>query len=499
MDTECQRWIDLSDRKSVGDAISDLDLAWLTKHVQSCDECGREAAFYEGLHESLGSPESLLFPVPAVAPKVQPRPRRAWAIGLAAAAGIAITFAALHGLWRPAHFASTPKSQLSPRATLTFASGGTTFGTKAIQAGASLVGDDVLTTDDGAACAAIAGSITLCLDAHSATSIKFPSSQQIVVRLEKGRLLARLDKQPEGREFLVRAPHTEVRAVGTRFVVDAREPGCTVVRLRQGKVALRTSNQLSGDLTAPAQASVTDSIRVENLEPADAGEDRLLEGLAGLPRDEKGARVRIASTPAGAEVTLGGVSLGQTPVSTIVSKGMWVRLSLAGYEPVDDWLDVTDGASYERVFALSPPALGNALPHARRHHASVPTAAAGPDPGQLLARAQAMRAQGNYKECARIYRTLIADFPRSQEAKVSLVALGELELAELNQPAAAFEAFSAYVRAGGPLLREARYGKIRALRALHRDTEAEGEIATFLIDYPTSIQAATIRQRSQGK
>lgn len=493
MDTECQRWVGLCDRKALGDEISELDLAWVDRHAQSCNECGREAAFYQGLRDSLDCPESLLLPAP---PEVQPRRRRTVAlIGLAAAAAMALTWGAVR-VWRPTQIARMP--QPLPTANLIFASDVTSFGAKPVTAGAPLVGDDRLTTGGGAACAEIAGSITVCLDAHSAASIKMASAQQIIVRLEQGRLLARLDKQPEGREFLVRAPRAEVRAVGTRFLVDAREPGRTVVRLHEGQVALRASNQLSGDLRAPAQASVTDSIHLESLAAADVAEDQLLDGLSALPRDQKGARVTISSTPVGAEVSMGGVALGRTPVSTIVGKGTWVRLNLNGYEPVDDWLDVAEGSSYERAFTMvAEPSPTPEPSHPHRHHAA--SAPADPEPGQLLARAQAMRAQGNYKECARLYRTLDTHFPGSEEARVSLVALGELELHELRQPAAALDAFAAYLQAGGPLVREARYGKIRALRALHHDIEADSEVAAFLRDYPTSVQAATLRQRPQGQ
>ncbi len=79
-----------------------------------------------------------------------------------------------------------------------------------------------------------------------------------------------------------------------------------------------------------------------------------------------------------------------------------------------------------------------------------------------------------------------------------MVSLGELELGKRNRPAAALEAFSAYLRVGGPLEREARFGRLRALRALGRDGEADAERATFLRDYPASIQAAMLRSQTHG-
>ena len=108
--------------------------------------------------------------------------------------------------------------------------------------------------------------------------------------------------------------------------------------------------------------------------------------------------------------------------------------------------------------------------------------------------AQVLRARGAYDECAQVYRRLWSEFPGSEESKVSMISLGELELGKRNHPAAALEAFGAYLRLGGPLDREARYGRIRALRAVGRDGEADAESATFLRDYPTSIQSATLRR-----
>lgn len=80
-----------------------------------------------------------------------------------------------------------------------------------------------------------------------------------------------------------------------------------------------------------------------------------------------------------------------------------------------------------------------------------------------------------------------------------MISLGELELVQSKNPGAALSAFNAYLRLGGALDREARFGKIRALRALDRRQEAETETARFLSDYPTSIQASTLRQQSHAR
>jgi hypothetical protein len=80
-----------------------------------------------------------------------------------------------------------------------------------------------------------------------------------------------------------------------------------------------------------------------------------------------------------------------------------------------------------------------------------------------------------------------------------LVSLGELELSELGQPAQALRSFESYLHGGGPLTREARFGKIRALQSLGRSSEEQAEISAFLTDYPRSVQAASLRRRVQSR
>jgi tetratricopeptide (TPR) repeat protein len=131
--------------------------------------------------------------------------------------------------------------------------------------------------------------------------------------------------------------------------------------------------------------------------------------------------------------------------------------------------------------------------------ASKAASAGAGSPANLLARAQLLRSDGRYRDCAAAYRQLIARHPRSDEARVALVSLGELELSELSRPALALRAFDDYLRSHGPLAREARFGRIRALRGLSKTTEEKEAITAFLKDYPDSAQAASLRHRSQTR
>lgn len=492
---DCERWVALSDQVAVGEALSDRDQTWLESHARGCCDCGREAGFYLSLRDAVGRPEVLVLPTSAVRHRGG---RKARIVAIATVA-LAASVAMMVGVSRTRRGKSVAPqtTQLSPiAARLLLASGIAHRGVVAAQAGQTVGHGDHIGTEDGLACMEIARSITVCLDTMSAATVALADSKQTIVYLEKGRLFARLDHQPAGRSFVVRTAQAEVQAVGTRFSVNIGDDGQTRVRLHEGKVAVRSVNHVASDLAAPAQASIGDDILVAPMPQAAREDDELLSDLSTLPRRENAATVHIVSSPVGADVAVDNVAMGKTPLSTVLGGDAHVRVSMAGYAPASELISVADGAVIERTFTLSalavPQEAGEAAPRGRRAGHSL-------TPGRLLAAAQALRARGAYDDCARIYRRLWSEFSGSEEGKVSMISLGELELGKRNRPAAALEAFAAYVRVGGPLEREARYGTIRALRALGREREADVESISFLRDYPTSSQAATIRRKADER
>lgn len=497
---DCERWMALSDQVATGQSLSERDQAWLVQHGRGCPDCGREADFYVSLREAVGRPEALILPSAAGRRRARRSSARStMLVTLAIAAALVLTAGVVWKLGeRNTHMVVVQARPVTAR--LLFASGSARVGTEAAQAGQAVAHGERIGTDDGLACMAIAGSISVCLDAMSAATVSLADPKQAVVYLEKGRLLARLDHQPAGRKFVVRTAQAEVQAVGTRFSVGLSDDGQTQVRLHEGKVAVRAANRVASDLVAPAEARVGGDIRVAPLPATASHDDGLLSDLSTLPRMETRAIARLASIPTGAEVSFDNVAMGRTPVSTVLAADAHVRVAMAGYVPVSEWLSVADGArdgaTIERTFALT--ALPGPAPptdrHARAHHGASSSA-----PGHLLAAAQALRARGAYDACAHLYRRLWSEFPGSEESKVSMISLGELELGKRNRPVAALEAFSAYLHVGGSLEREARYGRIRALRTLGRDGEADAEGAAFLRDYPTSIQAATLRRQAHAR
>jgi hypothetical protein len=486
---DCDRWMELTDQAAVGGNLNDKDRTWLSQHASVCQNCGAEKHFYASLGDALGRPEMLFVPSHKATP-ARPRifARKPMVLGLALAAGVALVVGGSIALHRSSPTTSLPAPAVT--AQVLFASGDARLGSAPAEAGQKVPQGEHLGTGSGLACMGIAGSIEVCLDAGSAATFALNEPNQILVYLEKGALLARLDHQPVGRKFFVRTAGAEVQAVGTRFSVRVEADGNTRVRLHEGKLAVRSASRVTTDLAAPVQARIAQDIRVAPLSAAESGEDKALADLVGVTRAQTGASLFLNSTPTGADVLLDNVAIGKTPISMFLAKAVHVRLSAPDFEPVSDWIEVRDQPRIERSFTLT--ALSKVPAEVVDKPSPRPLAHV--SPGQLLAKAQALRAQGQYKGCAQIYRRLWSEFPGSEEAKVSMISLGELELVQSKNPSSALTAFNAYLHLGGPLDREARFGKIRALRALDRSAEAERETARFLSDYPTSIQASTLRR-----
>jgi ferric-dicitrate binding protein FerR (iron transport regulator) len=350
---DCERWVALSDQAAVGQDLSGRDQAWLVQHARTCSDCGREAALYSSLREAVGRPEMLVVPSPAARPRTRRSTVRIATLGtVALAASIAIIagIARSRGT-RTVTPAAVEETALTAR--VLFSSGSARLGAAPAQTGQSVRHGERIDTDDGLACIAMASSITACLDAMSVATVSLADPKQTIVYLEKGRLLARLDHQPAGRTFLVRTDQAEVQAVGTRFSVGISEDGQTRVRLREGKLAVRAANHVASDMTAPVEAQVGDDIRLAPMSATANQDDEVLSDLSTLPRAGTRAIVRLASIPAGADVSFDNVVMGRTPVSTVLTTDAHVRLSMAGYVPVNEWISLAAGATVERTFTLT--------------------------------------------------------------------------------------------------------------------------------------------------
>jgi tetratricopeptide (TPR) repeat protein len=128
----------------------------------------------------------------------------------------------------------------------------------------------------------------------------------------------------------------------------------------------------------------------------------------------------------------------------------------------------------------------------RRHVAPLPKSA-----DALLSHAQELLRDGKTTAAMRAYKQLVDRFGRSREAKAALVSMGRIEL-QRGRAKQALSHFDAYLAASaGPLVEEARYGRIRALRKLGRTTQERQSIEAFLADHARSIYAPRLRKRAE--
>ena len=114
---------------------------------------------------------------------------------------------------------------------------------------------------------------------------------------------------------------------------------------------------------------------------------------------------------------------------------------------------------------------------------------------QLFSDANQARRASNPARATELYRLLQRKFPRSQEAQLSLVTLGSLQLNGGNA-GGALATFNRYLSHGGRSLEaEALYGKAQALRRLGRTSEERGVWERLLARYPGSGYAPQARER----
>jgi len=148
--------------------------------------------------------------------------------------------------------------------------------------------------------------------------------------------------------------------------------------------------------------------------------------------------------------------------------------------------------------ALLPPAVVSERMAVARASSSAPIKppAKGEQPParDMLEYARSLRARGNFRGAADVYRQIHAEAPQSASGRAALVSLGEL-LLTLQDPQGALSAFDTYLKGGGALTQEASFGRVRALRALNRPSEERRAIEHFVAKYPDAPQSRVLRSR----
>jgi predicted Zn-dependent protease len=94
----------------------------------------------------------------------------------------------------------------------------------------------------------------------------------------------------------------------------------------------------------------------------------------------------------------------------------------------------------------------------------------------------------------RLYELLQAEFPASEEARLSHVSLGKLLLAA-GRPAEADRELAAYLAQPGQLTEEALVGRAQSQERLGRRDDERALWSTLLRDFPASVYAAEARRR----
>jgi hypothetical protein len=149
----------------------------------------------------------------------------------------------------------------------------------------------------------------------------------------------------------------------------------------------------------------------------------------------------------------------------------------------------------ERDLSLLPPDVRAALSGKTTAPASASAPAPAATPEALLKQALSLRAQGQFRRAAEVYRKVHDASPTSAAGGAALVSLGELSLSSLNDPRGALVAFDSYLSRGGSLSQEAAFGRVRALRALGRTAEERRAIERFVAQYPGAPQSRVLRER----
>ncbi len=116
-------------------------------------------------------------------------------------------------------------------------------------------------------------------------------------------------------------------------------------------------------------------------------------------------------------------------------------------------------------------------------------------PEDLLAIANRLRGERNWRAAERTYQRVIQSFPGSREAYAARVAAGDLRLHHLGDPRGALRLFRSASRGQGALSEEAAWGVVEAHRSLG-DANAEGRaLRSFLASFPQSLH----RTRAQAR
>jgi TolA-binding protein len=435
MSAICERWVMLADRQAVGEALARDEEQFLAEHAQVCRHCGAEDALWRQAGR-------LLDAEPAGADDG----RRDQALAGAVVERLRAE--------RPAGVI-----ELAAR--------------RRRRTTAAVV-------------AALAAAAALALVLRTRPGDHVARSRVEIERVSGVAEIAGATARPgmelaEGQALVVRSGSACVTlSHGVRACADARSELRVAsaldadrrLHLAQGRVVARLDKQPAGMsfsvATRDGVVTAVGTVFAVEVDAAGPSRARVLQGVVAV-RDARGERREL-----GAHQSL---VIGETRPR-----------ALAPAEEQSD-LALVDGTTAAAAAKDADVVSIESLPLDRPGDA---TAGETPSAAELLRRAQELRQNARWSDAAAAYRRLQAAHPRSAEARAVHVSLGELLLTRLGDPSGALRAFEAY--GGGPLAQEARWGRIRALRALGRAAEAERAAEDFVRAYPDSPAAKTLKK-----
>lgn len=473
---ECARTARVDTRQRIGEAVESDELERAARHREDCPDCRLErealdalvadgtsgalpelddlakqrmvdalmAASQSGAGEPAESHRRLVDAVPAA------RSRAVWlaAAIVAAAAGLTLVI-----VWQAGALSSGEQGGARPVAAPTAApiagselvvlGGEVRIGSGPAEKRAEILDGEEIETDDGRAAFGLPGGIAVWVGRDATLRVFERDARRHEVALERGEILVVVEPGRRRLPFVVATPRGLIEVRGTVFSVSATEAD-VAVGLYRGAVEL---------------------VRI--------GEDpwRLSEGNAAHLRAGREQRRISASETAAARR-----QLADLVESGLVSE----QIVLAEPDPAGG---AEPSAAQESTPGelLDPEATGGGIPTLQG----------------LRSEVQAHRRAGRWKAAAESYRSIIKHYPKSGEARTSLVALGQLELEKLGRPGEAVKLFTRYLAGGGrgALAPEAVWGRARAFRALGRKGAERVDLQRFVAQFPRAIQVPKAKQR----
>lgn len=290
-----------------------------------------------------------------------------------------------------------------------------------------------LTDASGRTYVDVAPGTTLWILDDAAVVVKALDNTQAVFRLIRGTVVAEIGPVPPEFRFVVETEEQEIEARGTVFTVEVDPSGASSVRVAEGIVEVRQpKRRQKGHIMTAGQ---------------------ILTPFAEAP------------SAAPAAVLAADMAFIRTPPSSKHPGYLSVRPSKR--------------SANHKNGLLSP---------GQRRHKERQKTSNEQGPSQLLDLAQEFRRSGAFGPAVATYEKLLAAYPGSSGAAISLVSLGQLKLSALSNPDAALLLFERYLERmpRGSLRAAALSGKIRSLARLRRHAEVVAGVTAYLAAFPMS-------------